>query len=433
MPALVSVFGFCILPRAKFLQTMLFNVLAVCVAAAVAMLMCWSAVQARLHTTPAGVRVPYNSAQSTVCGIWLFFNIYLANALKAKSPQLAFPTTLYAIFINMAATYGPQFHTTAQAEAFVQRLVEAFLTGCALATGVSLVVVPVSCRKVVMKEMTGYIMTLRASLGTHRRYIQSLETSDMLLAPPAGAKDPPAVSREVEELKKTTAALAELHGKLYGDLPFAKREAAFGHLGPEDLSDIAKMLRAVMVPVLGLGTLADVFSRVAEEKPWNQEPQWDPSSAEAEEQRRKIVGEWNHIMAAVHDPFADVLGAADEGLEHALLRLRLIPPAKSKPSHADVEAQDGAIRPGDAGFAEAFRKRIQAFIHGREETLRLWCEAKGIQLPPGALHRAASERLDADAVESASFNMHQRSRRQLHLYLYVRAAPGLRFGAGFPN
>jgi hypothetical protein len=180
--AIISILGFCIMPRAKFLQTMTMNVISVCFGSAMALLELWSSVKAREHTTPPGLPpVPYryNSSQSAVCGIWLFFQIWIVNTLKAKYPQFAFPTILYAILVNVASTFGPQFQTVPQVEAFVKRLLISFLTGLGLATGVSLFVFPVTSRKVVTKEITGYLSALRGALSAHKVYFQSLETKDM--------------------------------------------------------------------------------------------------------------------------------------------------------------------------------------------------------------------------------------------------------------
>ena len=81
---IISVLSMCIMPRAKFIQTMVINLVGVCVGSAVALLGIWSGVKAREHTTPAGTITAYNSSQSAVCAIWLFANIYFVNVMRAK-------------------------------------------------------------------------------------------------------------------------------------------------------------------------------------------------------------------------------------------------------------------------------------------------------------------------------------------------------------
>lgn len=138
--AIMSVLSFAILPRSKFLQTMLLDIIGVCIGAAVALLQIYCSVQARAHTTPLpsssssgpspGAAVSdYNSSAAVVCAIWLFFNVHLVNTLRASRPQLQFPAIMFSIFTNVASVYAPIFPTMAAGTSFVERLLEAFLTG----------------------------------------------------------------------------------------------------------------------------------------------------------------------------------------------------------------------------------------------------------------------------------------------------------------
>jgi hypothetical protein len=149
------------MPRAKFLQTILLNLIGICIGSAVALLGIWSGVQARLHTTPVGSTATYNSSQAAVCAIWLFANIYFVNVLRAKLPALQFPVIMYSIFTNVAFTYGPLFPTIAAGESLIKQLLEGFLTAFAISTGVNLFIIPVNSRTVVFKEFTGYLGTVR--------------------------------------------------------------------------------------------------------------------------------------------------------------------------------------------------------------------------------------------------------------------------------
>jgi hypothetical protein len=133
-------------------------------ASSMALLGIWSSIQARKHTTPAGSTQSYNSSQSTVCAIWLFANIYFVNVIRAKVPALQFPVIMYSIFTNVAFTYGPLFQTMVQAEALIKQLLTGFLSAFAIATGVSLFIIPVSSRTVLQKEQAGYVQGIRGAL-----------------------------------------------------------------------------------------------------------------------------------------------------------------------------------------------------------------------------------------------------------------------------
>jgi hypothetical protein len=427
--AIISILGFCIMPRAKFIQTMTLNVLVVCFGSAVALLELWSSVKAREHTTPAGLppaRYRYNSSQSAVCAVWLFFQIWICNTMKAKFPQFAFPVILYAILVNIASTYGPQFQTLAQVENFVKTLLISFLTGLGIATGVSFLVFPVSCRFVVTKQITGYIGALRGALGAHRNYFQSMETNDMFRqttwTPESGEKEKeklkkPRLKPEVEAVKNLTATFTALHGKLHGDLPFAKREMAYGKLTPEDFESIFKHLRGIMMPLVGLGSLIDLFERVAdlqhfEEGSENENP--DPNL------HSKMVDDWNDLMRFLHDPLAGIITAMDQGLEHVLIRFELtkVPEKKKGGNATDPEEKGNLVVPGDAAFAAHLEAQSNAFYQGKETTLRHWLESKGLKLRENFFDNANSEG-DPENINLQRIPTRHRQQRQLYVVLYI--------------
>ena len=422
--AIISILGFCIMPRAKFIQTMTMNVLSTCIGAAIAMLMVWSAVKAREHTTvPGAPPSRYNSSQSAVLGVWLFFQIYVVNTLKAKFPQLAFPAIIYSIQVNVAATSGFLFTTTAQCEAFIQRLLEAFLTGFGIATGVSLFIIPVTCRKVVVKEMTGYIGLLKGAIAAHKGYIHSLEGSDMFgqtYTPDTEDGDDkerkPKAKPEVAAVKKLTGALQELHGKLTADLAFAKREVAYGKLTPDDFEAMFKHLRSILMPILGLGSVMDLFERAAEINHWDGED----VSEHDHELREKAVAEWNELFSFVHEPFDHIMQVMDEGLTHIMLRMQFTKPPKKKKgqNQDDAEAMGDAVRPGDEGFAEYMEKQANTFYSAKEPTLRHWVESKGIKL--SADYFSCPDQIDDETLRRLpSITTRKRDQRQLYTVLYV--------------
>jgi hypothetical protein len=265
----VSVLTMCIMPRAKYIQTLMLNVLGICIGSAVSLLGIWSGVQARLHTAaPGPAAAAYNSSQSAICAIWLFVNIWFVNLLRAKVPALQFPAIMYSIFTNVAFTYGPLFPTFEVGEALVKELLTGFLTAFGIATAVHLVVFPVTSRTVVFKEVTDYIGALRGTLKAQTVYLQSLEKSDMFSevgededqnrqdGRKSGEKEEEKAekkgrvqAKEAIALKGAMAGLTALHGKLHGDLSFAKREIGYGHLDQKDLDEIFKLLRNILIPL----------------------------------------------------------------------------------------------------------------------------------------------------------------------------------------
>lgn len=423
--AIISILGFCIMPRAKFIQTMTMNVISTCVGSAFAMLMVWSAVKAREHTTvPGAPPSRYNSSQSAVLGVWLFFQIYIVNTLKAKFPQLAFPAIIYSIQVNVAATSGFLFTTPAQCENFIRRLLISFLTGFGIATGVSLFIIPITCRKVVVKEMTGYLGLLKAAIAAHKGYIHTLEGSNMFgqtYIPEVedgddADKQKPKVKPEVAAVKKTIGAIQELHGKLTADLAFAKREIAYGKLTPDDLEAMFKLLRSIMLPILGLGSVIDLFERATEINHWDGENMTEHD----QELRQKGISEWNELFSFVHEPFDAVMQAMDEGLTHIMLKMQFVqsPKKKKGQNQDDTEAKGDAVKPGDKGFAEYMEKQADKFYSSKEPTLRHWVESKGVKL--SADYFSCPDQIDDETLKRLpSITTRKRDQRQLYILLYV--------------
>lgn len=272
--SIASVLAVAILPRERFIQLLILNILSICLASAMSLLLMWSSIQARAHTSPppaTGYRPPYNSSQSAVCAVWLFTNIWLANFLRAKLPSLNLPVVLYSIIVNTSATVGPTIATTKMAESFVRELLLAMLFGMGLATAVSLFVVPISGRSVVIAELKSLNILLRETVNLQKDYFEArmpdgaprweqLNEGDVSTglwkrrpsAMRAARHESPDDSSDIEFVKRireTIRALRNLVGKLWNDIPVARRSIAWGHLGSEDLEEVYRLFGNVTIPM----------------------------------------------------------------------------------------------------------------------------------------------------------------------------------------
>lgn len=121
-------------------------------------------------------------------------------------------------------------------------------------------------------------------------------------------KSHPAQNPESKALKASLAALTGLHGKLYGDLAFAKREVAWGKLDQKDLDEIFKLFRGILIPLIGMSTITDIFERIAERRGWvtvkgskfNEVESWEKCDKRDKEEEKRT---WNEIMKTLHEPF----------------------------------------------------------------------------------------------------------------------------------
>lgn len=456
--AIMSVLSFAILPRSKYIQTMLFNIIGLCIGAAVALLEIYCSVQARAHTSPSvkatgngpspGTAVSnYNSSASAVSAIWLFFNIYLVNTLRASRPQLQFPVIIYSIFANVASVYAPTFPTMVAGIAFAKRLLEAFLTGFAIATGVSLFIFPVSVRMTFFKQSAGFIAAVQGTLKAQMSYLQTLEKKDMFRTPTESDEDEkykksnshkkgdtakPNGSAEAQRLKATNEALGELYGKMHTDVTFAKREMAWGKLDASDIDKLLKLFQEIILPMIGMSSAADIFQRIAEKSGWTQRE----TASSPENEKRK--NQWNEIMRTLHDPFQTVTETMHDGLQHALYTLELAKPPKNKNQKAskrssgddavsmDVEADAGVMKPGDPEYAIYLAKKIDGFYEQRKTALAVWCQQRGIRMDANPFENPSQTALDISTeIPSRTDDPgeHAKNQRQLYLVLYVSQYP----------
>lgn len=323
------------------IQMVALNVIAVCFAAATTLFGMWTATEAR-RNAPYPSSPMYNPSAATVAGLWFFINIYAVNLIRAKFPQFAFPVINYTILTATTYTYGA-IYTMPQVIAMIKLLLKAFMTGYGLALAVGLIVLPVNCRDVWKKIAVGYLETSKKLLIEQRKFLQSKE-----LASATGIKGS---KKEKLPLELVQQAHSDLFAKLSMELPMAKREIAFGQLTTNDLGELFRLLRATILPFQGMTVILDIYERMDEaqnEKPdGNLHPLFQKHMAQ--------------VMQTLHDPYATIVDAINEGLEHVLLTSKLKKPPKGKPK-ADEESGPA---PGSPEFSRLLQDKINNFYSTR--------------------------------------------------------------------
>ncbi|KAI1265069.1 hypothetical protein F5Y18DRAFT_427189 [Xylariaceae sp. FL1019] len=449
---IISVLSLTILPRGKYTQTLILNLLFLGIGSAVALLILWSALQARLHTATTAAR--YNSSQAAVSGVWLFANIWLVNTLRAKFPSLNIPSIVYSILTNITCTLSPLITSNAAFEVLIRRLITAMLAGFAVATAVSLIILPVPSRAATMGQFKGCIMLLRGAVKQEKAYLQSLEREDMFAVPADiscatqtmndsdrfgdGRNNPstrsknkndkekpqPVSTAEGKAIKDTMFKIRVLVGKIYVDLPFAKRDIAYAKLGAKDLGKIFELMRGITIAISGIGTVIDIFQRLAEKRGWMTTSETSLEDLYEKNEEKRI---WNEVMKQLHEPFELLSAAIDGGLQHAGLVLEILPRPKtpkttsqqangaaSPAADADVEAVGDLVQPGDAGYAEVLKKQIRAFRDIRESIVHAWAKEKGLSTEG----ISPFEEVDNNSFPQTD-TTHHRDQSQLYILLYL--------------
>lgn len=235
--AIEALLAHCILPRVPFLQTLLLNVLLACVAAAMNLFALWCAIKARSGSTSG-----YDSSASAVLAVWFMLQVYLVNALRSSRPQFSLPCINYCIYtMIMIAQFGPTCGTIEEAEASTSLLLQAHLTGFAIAAGVSICVLPRSNRAIAIATTQKYIASLRGVLSESQKVSTDGKGQAHL---------------ETEEaLRSFSGAFTKVRAldtKLKGDLEFAVRDLGYGHLTGDDLENFYRHLHGIYLFMSGL-------------------------------------------------------------------------------------------------------------------------------------------------------------------------------------
>jgi Putative ER transporter, 6TM, N-terminal/Fusaric acid resistance protein-like/Aromatic acid exporter family member 2 len=447
LTAVMSLLSMSIMPRAKFLQSMLFSVIGTCLGAAIALLQIQCAVSARqnstssksskaTHSGSSGSQesVEYNSSASVVAAVFLFATIYGSNALRAKRPQLMLPAIQYGIFTMVASIYAPQFPDMTVGMSFVKRLLETFLTGFGIATGVSLFIFPVTSRTVAGKQIGGLLALMKATIGAHGRYLHAISTTrhdslgdlsqrgtaEQTAQADGKAKEKEQISAsqfssEAKTMQKLLSQIGGLFGKIELELKFAKREVAYGKLKPEDFSHIFTLLRNILLPILGMTTFIDIMQSIKEKKTEIRAMINNNETIEAV--RHLEAEEWNEVVSMSCDDFAKMERAMVAGLTHVAIVFEFV--KKPKPPAKDVEKAETTPSPGDPKFSAYLDEAIKSFHAHRQNVVRRWCDKKGVELPTTfwddtSQHYSMKQQPEISETTRQKMNQHQ-----LYLLLYL--------------
>ena len=381
----------------------------------------WAGIKAREHTTPPGaspaIANGYNSSASTVNAIFLMFNIFCISVLRALRPAFTIPGIQYTVFVMVGFVYGPQEPTVHHSQLFLKELLYSFLTGQAISTGVSLLIIPVSSRKVFFSETAGFLQSCRGLLKAQMGFIQVMSRSALSSSngQPGDTKTPSSEAeydRNVAVLKSASSGLLSLGAKLREDVVFAKREIAYGHLIETDIHVMHGLLRDIMIPITGLSTIADIAERSHCHFGKAQSSQRPESNSDLEQNG------WEELFRGLSTAFKTVVQILDESLLHTLLLLGLVPSPKKKAA-SDVEAEADVPKPGDLKFGDYLEQRVRDFRKERSTELQRWAQEKGLNsvfqdtmmhtMPPTNQNEISSGNEERAVIAS----------KRLHVVLYM--------------
>lgn len=295
--------------------------------------------------------------------------------------ELQDPMVAFSIFSSVTITRGGTFVTLAEGLAFVTRLLKGFMIGFAIASGVSLFILPITSRGNVFHDIKGYVAQIDAVLQAQSSFVE--DTSEVF----TGVRGLPGRSRtgrsvrEVEgdtgpdveaKQKHLTASITKLnalHGKLQSDLFYSKDEIAWGKLSADDLNKINSLLRSLLLPLSGMAMLPEILDMIAKNEgtPKNSRE----LSKENEDEALKH-SEVQKVIETLQERLADSTQLTITGLQYVLLVFELVKRKQLEKQYGvcDEESAAGKLNPLQPDFAARFEDKMRQYFAHRKELQR---------------------------------------------------------------
>lgn len=216
---------------------------------------------------------------------------------------------------------------------------------------------------------------------------------------------------EADALKKVTADVTELQVKIQAELRYAKREVAWGKLGPKDMVTICRLLKNILVPLWGMESLTGITDRIEKRGGWRIPKMLNSTRNLIESDLNSLEDEemeqWKDILGKLNYPVHRLQQAVIEGIDHSLYTLELAKRPVS-PVKTDLEEYSLGCSTGKISPAKGLENMIQDFLGRREGLLREWCTEKGVD-----------DSSQLNGMAPLDNQLHQRHQSQLYLILNV--------------
>jgi hypothetical protein len=327
-------------------------------------------------------------------------------------------------------SHAALFTTRSSALSIIRQLLLAFLLGFVIASAVALFVFPTTSRSNIFHRVRAYPHAVNPILKAEIEYVKcseregpwrltrlaSRQQSRLSEARPDGGKKEVGAEFGFDDhalsLKAAVDKLTSVHSGAHGQLYYAKQEIVLGKLTGEDLQELFLLLRAVYLPLAGIGMLPVMFRRLT--KVTRRSRQGSPhsvrreSSASSYQTEDSPYGTQETETSHFVQPLCERLGAAaalvNQGLQHAFLQLELAKPKEfrepargGKPSairHNDEESMGDQAVPGRPDFACYFEERRTDYFERRKHLPQTWASLNAFAPPSD--HSTNSEDLKSE-------------------------------------
>lgn len=324
----------------------------------------------------------------------------------------------FSIFASVTITRAGIFTELSEGLDFIARLLKGFLIGFAIASGVSLFILPMTSRGNVFHDIKEYVSAVEEMLQSQVSFaegdiVTGLLTGGSLLRRARTAMSTRDMQSEGEtdlqskqkQLKTSIAKLNGLHTKLHADLFYSRNEIAWGKLSAEDLSNIASLLRSLLLPLSGMSMLPEILESIIKNEgtrdglPGKHDNLEDPGEGGLEH------SEAQRVVKIHYARLVDAARLANLGLSHFLLALELITSKhldkqrKTRISAArstDEEARGESLSPLEDDFASRFERELHAYYSLREHLPEQLASLEAFSAPDPEKHSDSASRMLVD-------------------------------------
>lgn len=296
--------------------------------------------------------------------------------------ELQDPMVAFSIFCSVTITRGGTFVTLSEGLTFISRLLKGFMIGFAIATGVSLFIMPITSRGDVFHDVKTYVAQIDAALKAQIDFVtgsSEVWTGRGLLSRTRTARsmregDSGELGLEARQ-KRLSAGITKLnalHGKLQSDLFYSKDEFAWGKLSAEDLNRVGGLMRSLLLPLSGMAMLPDILDMVVKNEATRGSSR-DAFDDEAAEEEALKHSEIQRVVQTLHDRLVQSSDLTTIGLQYVLLAFEL-----TKPKHlerqfkvqGDVESRGDTLNPLQPDFITRFEHELQTYYASRKHLPR---------------------------------------------------------------
>jgi len=305
--------------------------------------------------------------------------------------ELQDPMVAFSIFSCVTITRGGTFITVDEGLLFITRLLKGFMLGFAIATGVSLFILPITSRGHVFQDIKGYVSQIDAVLQAQISFLKRSSTSGVWTDDQGllertrtaqsgrsgnrgnGSNNESSIDSKKQQLTSSMGKLNALHGKLQSDLFYSKDEFAWGKLSAGDLNRIGDLLRCVLLPLSGMAMLPDILEMTVNGEGTRNNSMGSLEDPEEDDLKRSEI---KKVVETLEERLGDCTDLLHSGLQYVLLTLELVK-RKQLEKHLmtrdnnfdtrDEESTGDMLDPLRQGFTNQFVQSLYRYQSRRKE------------------------------------------------------------------